>query len=438
MTPETLTTAEFAKDRLPTSEGEAAWARELREEAFALFEQLPIPSQETEEWRYTDVSGFDPSSFTPFAPGRKAGNLDGIDPGLLQAAGDVGERAGLLVQHNSETATVHLSPDLAQKGVLFLGLDLALAEHADLLEARLHEAVPASRTKFTAQHAAFRTGGTFLYVPDGVAIELPLQALTYLDADRGAVFPHTVLVAGADAEVTFVDRFASPPLGTAFSNAIAEIYLGPAARVRYIALQDWGEGVTHLAVQRAVLDRDAELRSLAVSFGGALSRTEVEAVLEGPGGHSEMLGVYFADGSQHYDHRTLQDHVAPQCTSTLLYKGALKHTSRAVYSGLIRIHKGAHGSDAMQTNRNIVLSEGARADSIPNLEIDDNDVRCGHAASVGPVDENELFYLQTRGIPRDEAERLIVKGFFQEVLDKVALEEVRAGMDRAIEEELTR
>lgn len=194
--------------------------------------------------------------------------------------------------------------------------------------------------------------------------------------------------------------------------------------------------MTHLSVQRAMLDRDAELRSLAVAFGGSLSRTEVESVLSAPGGHSEMLGVYFTDGTQHFDHRSLQDHVAPNCSSELLYKGALKGHSRAVYSGWVHVRKDAQKTNAFQTNRNIVLSEHAKADSIPNLEIEANDVRCGHAASVGPVDEDVRFYMQSRGIPAEEAERLIVTGFFQEVLDRVTLTEVRQSLERAIESEL--
>ncbi|HEV3474783.1 MAG TPA: Fe-S cluster assembly protein SufD, partial [Actinomycetota bacterium] len=260
--------------------------------------------------------------------------------------------------------------------------------------------------------------------------------LTVVDAEGAAVFPHTVVIAEEMAEVTLIDRVTSPDMEAALSVAVTEIFAGPASKVRYVSLQEWGAGVTHLAVQRATLDRDAELRSTAVSFGAALSRTEVEAVMAGPGAYSEMLGVYFTDGTQHFDHRSLQDHVAPNCTSDLLYKGALKDASRAVYSGLIRVHPGAQKTDAFQTNRNVVLSDDAKADSIPNLEIEANDVRCSHAASVGPVDEDVLFYLQSRGIPRDEGERLVVTGFFQEVLDRIQVEDVRGGLEQAIEDEL--
>ncbi len=428
----------FATSALPAADGEPGWARSLREGALSAFEAMPVPSQDTEEWRYTDLSSFDVNAFAPHAAGKAAENLDDVEPGVLEALGDVGERAGLLIQHNSTTSTVHLDPRLSDRGVIFTSLDRALAEHPGLVEKRLHAAVPAERTKFTALHAAFRSGGTFLYVPKNTAVDLPLQALTYLDAEGAAVFPHTLIVADEGAEVTFLDRYVSGDLVSAFSDAVTEIHVGPGAHVRYISLQDWGEGVKHLAVQRALLDRDATLGSLSVAFGASLSRTEVEAILGGPGGTSEMLGVYFTDGTQHFDHRSLQDHASPHCTSDLLYKGALKEASRTVYSGLIKVRPGAQKTNAMQTNRNIVMSEKAKADSIPNLEIEANDVRCGHAASVGPVDEDELFYLQTRGIPRGEAERLIVKGFFQEVLDRVTLQEVREAIEVAIEEELRR
>ncbi len=431
-----LPTSTFSEASLPRIEAEPDGLSQLRRGALEAFETLPVPSQETEEWRYTDLSTFDLGAFAPFASGRAAANLDEVDQRILEAAGEIGERSGLLIQHNSETAISHLDPQLEKRGVRFSSIDSALGASPELLEGRLHTLIPPDRTKFTALQAAFRTGGTLVHVPRGVDVELPLQTLTYLDAAGAAVFPHTLLIVDEGASLTFIDRYVSPDLESALSVGGVEIFAGPNSQVRYVSLQDWGRGVTHLSVQRAQIDRDAQVRSLAVAFGADLSRTEVESVLAGPGGHSEMLGVYFTDGSQHFDHRSLQDHIAPHCTSDLLYKGALRDASRVVYSGLIHIAPGAKGSDAFQTNRNVVLSDDAKADSIPNLEIENNDVRCSHAASVGPVDEDEIFYLQTRGIPRDEAERLIVRGFFQEVLDKVPLEEVRQGLDAAIEDEL--
>ncbi|HJX08544.1 MAG TPA: Fe-S cluster assembly protein SufD [Actinomycetota bacterium] len=413
-----------ALDALPIAPGSTG---AIRERAFAQFEALPLPSQETEEWRYTDLSEFD-LDFAAHVPGHGEGAPEPRVQGL----------AASLLQHNSSVVMTTSGQDLEATGVIFCDLDLAAEKYPDLVGKHLHALVPTDRTLFTALHGAFRTGGTFLYVPPDVAVEMPLQTLTYLDADGAAVFPHTLLIADRGAEVTFIDRYVSPDLGRGLSDAIAEIVVGDGAHVQYASIQEWGTGVTHLAVQRARLGRDADFRSLAVGFGASLARAEAETVLAEPGGFSEMLGVFFADETQHFDHRSVQDHAAANCTSDLLYKGALRDHSRAVYSGWVHVRPGAQKTNAMQTSRNMVLSESAKADAIPNLEIEANDVRCGHAASVGPVEEETLFYLQSRGIPRDEAERLVVTGFFQEVLDRVALEEVRTGAELAIQEELAK
>jgi Fe-S cluster assembly protein SufD len=411
----------------------------LREQAFLRFEAMPMPSPETEEWRYTDLRGFDLGSFQPYQEEPATEDLDGVRPELLEAAGDVGDRAGLAIQHNSRVVTAHLDPELARQGVVFASLDETARPYQTLLEGRLHGAVPAGRTRFTALHAAFRTGGVLVHVPAGVVVDRPLQVLTYVDRDGLAVFPHTLIILEEGAELTFIDRYVSPDLDRVLSDAVVEIYGGPASRLRYVGLQEWGAGVTHVSVQRAILDRDADLRSLGVAFGADLSRSEVESVLEGDGSSSEMLGVYFADRTQHVDHRSIQDHLGSRTTSDLLYKGVLRDRSRTIYSGTVIIRAGAHKCDAYQTNRNILLSEQAKADSIPNLEILSNDpVRCGHAASVGPVDEDTLFYIQSRGIPFAEAQKLVVFGFFQEVLDRVTIPEVRAGLEAAIAAEIER
>ena len=428
----TTTFDERALVALP--DGSASTAAQRRQ-ALELFEQMPVPSQETEEWRYTDLSDFE-LDFDAFADGGTPEDLN--RHGLLAAAGIAGERAGLQIQRNGTVLSTQRSAALRDRSVWFGPIDEALETRRELVEPHLHSLVPPDRTKFTALHAAFRTGGTFLHVPRDTAIQLPIQTLTYLDADGAAIFPHTLIVVEAGSEVTFIDRYASPDLRRAFSDAITEIVVGDGAHVRYVSIQEWGNGVTHLGIQRATVGRDATFRSLNIGFGASLARAEAETVLAAPGGFSEMLGVFFADEDQHFDHRSIQDHVAPNCTSDLLYKGALRDRSRAVYSGWVHVRPDAQKTDAMQTSRNIVLSEHAKADAIPNLEIEANDVRCGHAASVGPVDEDAIFYLTSRGIPRDEAERLIVSGFFQEVLDRVKIDEVREGAEQAIQDELAR
>jgi Fe-S cluster assembly protein SufD len=421
-------------ERLPAP----GFLRDLRAQAFEEWRVQPVPSQQTEEWRYTDLEQFDVEGFAPFAEGGRAATLDDVADDVQEATGDIGERAGLQIQRNSEVVTTHLDPRLEAKGVVFCDLDVAAERHPDLVEKHLHQLVETGRTTFTALHAAFRSGGTFVYVPAGVELSAPLQTLTYLDAEGAAVFPRTLLIADDGAEVTFIDRYASPAL-RGFSDAIVEIFAGAGSRVRYVNLQDYGEGVTHLAVQRMRLSRDADVKALGVAFGGSLARTEVESVLAEDGASSELLGVYFGDGQQHIDHRSIQDHVGSRTSSDLLYKGAMRDRSNAIYTGTVIIEQGAHRCNAYQTNRNILLSDHAKAHSVPNLEILTNDpTRCGHAASVGPVSEDELFYLQSRGIARDEATRLIVRGFFAEVLDRIDIPEVRDGVEAAIESELAR
>jgi Fe-S cluster assembly protein SufD len=410
----TTTTETFDQRALAGLSDTSGFVGSLRAKAFEQYTTMPIPSQETEEWRYTDLSSLD-LSFVPHVPGHGAGTPE----------------------HPSALMTTS-NQDLASLGVVFCDLDEAAAKHPELVEPHLHRLVPTGRTKFTALHGAFRVGGTFIYVPPDVTVELPMQTVTYLDGENCAIFPHTLLVAGEHSTVTFIDRYQGPDLSRALSVAVAELVVGAGARVRYTSIQEWGEGVVHLGVQRATLDRDAELRSLAIGFGASLARSEAETVLAGAGGFSEMLGIYFADGEQHFDHRSEQDHVAPNCTSDLLYKGALRDRTRGVYSGWVHVRPGAQKTNAMQTCRNIILSEDAFARAIPNLEIEANDVRCGHAASVGPVEEEQLFYLMSRGIPRAEAEKLIVFGFFNEVLDRVTLDEVRAHAEDSIAAELAR
>src|SRR5688572_11789012 len=207
---ETLTERGFTKDAVP-----ADGLSTLRARALEAFEALPVPSQETEEWRYTDLSGFDLGAFAPFAPSKVAANLDEVDERILEAAGEVGDRSGLLIQHNSETAISHLDPELEEQGVRFLGIDDALQESPEIVEGRLHTLIPAERTKFTALGAAFRTGGTVVHVPKNVNVEMPLQSLTYVDAAGAAVFPHTLLVVDEGASLTFIDRYVSPDLESA-------------------------------------------------------------------------------------------------------------------------------------------------------------------------------------------------------------------------------
>jgi Fe-S cluster assembly protein SufD len=249
-----------------------------------------------------------------------------------------------------------------------------------------------------------------------------------------ALFPHTLIVAEPESRVTYIEESLSATLeGLALNCAAIEVVARRGSRVRVATLQEWGRHVFHYSLQRARVKRDATVSSLVVTLGGRLSRVEVQSALEAEGGTSEMLGLYLADGDQHVDHSTLQLHMAPHTNSDLLFKGALRDRARSAFAGLIKVFKGAQRTDAYQKNRNLLLSPDARADSLPNLEIEADDVRCSHGATIGQVDELQLFYLMSRGLQRIEAERLLVRGFFEEVLARVPLPLLKEQIRRAVQ-----
>jgi len=419
--------------------GDPDWLIERRLEALARFEALPWPDQSVEAWKYTDIRGLDIGAFDPLpAPQPQAKTLDDVPDAVQEAIGEVGDRAGLAVQLDADVVHRTLDPALAAKGVVFDTIGRTAAAYPDPVRDALgYAGVSPSEEKFATLAAAFSGGGAYVYVPRGVEIAFPLQSFRWISRSGVAVFPRTVIAVDEGASVTYIDHYRSGPLdGPALAAATVEIYAHPASNVSYLGVQDWAPTVWHFNIQRGIVQRDATLRSLAATLGGKVSRSVVESILDGQGSHSEMLGVYFADGDQHFDNRSLQEHRAAYTSSDLYYKGALKGRSSAVYSGLIHVAKEAQKSDSKQANRNLILSEEAKADSIPYLEIEANDVRCAHGVSVGPPDEDQRFYLESRGLDHDEAEQLIVKGFFQEVLDRVRVPEIRDALGRAVEEEL--
>ena len=401
---------------------EPDWLRKRRREAFEVYERLDLPSKIDEEWRRVDFKGLKLDGFRSFE------EPDGAAPGLpIEGA------AGVLRQRGSAPGKVELDPELAAKGVVFLPLSQGAREHRDLVEKRLFSEVRADRDKFAAVHAALFSGGTLLYVPDFVEIEEPLVGQYWSSGGGAAVLPHTLIVAGKGAKFNYLDEFLSPSLDEpALTSGSAEIFLGEGAQVGYVALQKWGRHAYQFANQRVHVGKEATARLFNVTLGSRFAKVRVEANLQGPGGMAELKGIYFASEDQFFDFHTLQDHQVGQTTSDLLFKGALRGTSRTVYAGLIRIEKDSARSDAYQANRNLLLSKQAKAYSIPMLEIINNDVRCTHGATVGPIDAEHLFYLESRGIPKSVAQRMIVQGFFGEVADRIPFEQAR----RLVAEEL--
>ena len=414
--------------------GEPAWLKEKRLEAWRAFEKTPMPTLRDEAWRYTDISDVRIEDFVPYAPSPDASSEQDLPDAVQALIREGEENSALLVQHNSESAYTRVDEELLQKGVAFTDLHTALIEHEDLITEKLFGLVPLDYDKFAALSAAVFSGGSFLYVPRGVQVEVPIQSYRWLDV-VGSIMPRTLVVVEEGASVTYIDEYASADgEEPAFSNGAVELYVGEGANLRYVSLQNWERNVLHFNTIRSSTEKDATINSLVVSLGSQLSRTNVEAGLTAAGGDSEMLGLYFADSNQVIDHHTLQDHISPNAHSDLLYKGALRDESLTVFSGLIRVEPGAQKTDAYQTNRNIILgTDDAFAVSLPNLEIMADDVKCSHGSTTGQVDETELFYLMSRGIPRREAEKLVVFGFFGEVTSRVPLRGLKEKLDRAIE-----
>ena len=431
----------FTRDQveiLSTRRGEPEWLREKRLEAHESFAAAPFPDTRSEDWRYTNIRDLLKLEELELAEeSRPVAGVAELPEGLgalLDAAGESGAR---LVQVDASVVYQELPTELSSQGVIFTSLDRAVQEHGALIEQHLGTALGAEDGQFAALNAALWTGGTFLYVPRNVKVELPLRSFRWIGGEGGSVLGRTLIVAEAFAEIALVDELGSGDFATqTFSNAGAEIFAGEGARVTYVSLQRLGRGVVHLTTDRLIAGRDARITTLYTTLGSDVTRADVRCRLKAPGAHVDMLGLYLGEGNQHFDHETLQDHIAPHASSNLLFKGSLDDESRSIFRGLIRVHEGAQRTDAYQTNRNLILSDKARADSLPNLEIAADDVRCSHAATVGQLDEEEVFYLLSRGIRKPEAIRLVVFGFFGEVLEQLPLEGIRAELVRAVEAKL--
>jgi Fe-S cluster assembly protein SufD len=423
-------------EELSAASGEPGWLRERRLAAWEAFVRLPLPSATDEDWRRTDVSALDLDAFGVL-PYRVE---EGQPPaGLAGLIGDAGRHDGLRLTVNGAQIQSRLTEDLARQGVVFSSLSDAVRKHPDLVRPHLGTVVRDDENKFRALHGALWSGGTFLYVPRGLEVGLQLITGSWLDRDGVAFLPHTLVVAEERSRVTLVEVFGSTQ-GSARTlvNHAVELIPKPGAQIRYVNLQDWGRHLWEFGVVRMILERDVTVNSLMVAFGAGLVKTNVESRLMGQGSTSEMLGIAFGDGTQHFDYHTLQEHAAPNTTSDLLYKGVLKDKARSVFSGLIRANYGAQKTNAFQLNRNLILSEGARADSMPKLEIMANDLRCTHGASTSRLNEDQIFYLMSRALPRAVAVRMMVDGFLAEIFDRIPLELVRQRLSETVERKMER
>ncbi len=403
---------------------EPDWMLDLRREAWRHFDTLDWPSQRNEEWMRTNIRTFklDRYALAPQPLGPQPASV--LDQGV--------ELAGRSIAVDGQPLKTELDSRWSDQGVLFGSLAEMLALHEDVLRPHFQSIFQADYDRFSALHAAFWSSGTVLYVPRGVRMDLPVHLFSGIN-DGGTDLGHTLVILEEGAEATVLAECASPSSDSGGLHCGAvELIVGPRAHLRYVNLQDWGQGTWHFAHQKATVDQDATLQWTAGALGSRLSKVNQHVEMVGAGANVQVNGVIFAENRQHLAYHTLQHHRAPSCTSDFLYKAALQGESRTVWRGMIKVDPHAQKTDGYQRNDNLMLSHDARADSIPGLEIEADDVRCTHGSTSGRVDEELIFYARTRGFTRKEAVQMIVTGFFQQVLDRITIDSVREALGQAI------
>jgi Fe-S cluster assembly protein SufD len=398
------------------------WFQDQQRAAWKEFEALPKPTRKDQAWRFSNVNLFD---LTPFNHGGKL--ADEERTGILEQSRGLDQVGGRMIFAGDQLIERDvISDQLKKRGVIFQSIERAMVEHTELFRKHfMSQPARLGSAKFAALHRALVSSGTFIYVPRGVEIELPIEIFHWLAGENASAFPHLLLVTDELAKVTVIEHFRSldPHPGkeqrAGFACGVNDLIAGPGAKVTYVCTQNWGNNVVALQMNSTTVDHDAAAMSLNLNLGSRYSRFESLSRLIGEGGRSDLLAVSVAKDQQEFDARTLQDHISPHTASDLLYKNALDDRARTTFGGLIRVEPHAHFTDAYQKVRNLLLSDDAEANSMPGLEILADNVRCTHGATSGQIDEDELFYLRTRGIPVPVAQRLIVTGFLDEVIQRL-------------------
>jgi Fe-S cluster assembly protein SufD len=432
--PAVTTGFQFTREMMPTFEGDAASNLEYRNQAWEVYASMPMPTTTDEPWRRTDLRSLKTGLF--HMVNGTARQLPQPPEELLQPL--VGDQHGGQLVLLPDGPRLSLDPELSQKGVIFTDLLTAEREYPELLAKIRGTIVRPDEGKFAALAGSLAKAGVFIYIPRGLEVTDPLHSILWAPGDELAYFSHLLVYLEEGSSLTYVHEASSPAHGEAQSlhAGIVEIHVGPAASLRFVELQSLGSNVWNFSHERANVGQDANLDWIFGALGSRVTKNFSELDLIGRGATGRMSGFYFTDGEQHLDHDTQQNHLAPNTTSDLLFKGALKDQSRSVWQGMIYVAPGAQKTDGYQANRNLVLSPKARADSIPGLEILADDVRCTHGATVGKIDAEQVFYLLSRGIPYSEAEKLIVEGFFDPIMQRIAFEGVRSRFQQAIQEKM--
>src|SRR5437588_5101636 len=407
------------------------WFGDQKREAWQQFEALPTPTRKDQAWRFSNVALLDLAPFKSSAPLSEDDRKN-----VLKYSCGLDEYAARMIFANDQLIERDVvSENLKKRGVIFQPLERAMVEHADLFRKHFMSTEAAlGSAKFAALHRALVSSGTFLFVPRGVEIELPIEIFHWLRGENVSVFPHLLLVTDELAKVTVIEHFQScDRRAPGFACGVNDLLAGPGATITYVCAQNWGENVVALQMNTTAVDHDASAMSLNLNLGSKYSRFESLRRLVGEGARSDLLAVAVATNEQEFDARTLQDHISPHTASDLLYKNALDDRARCTFGGLIRVEPHAHFTDAYQKVRNLLLSDDAEANSMPGLEILADNVRCTHGATSGQINEDEMFYLRSRGIPVPVAQRLIVAGFLNEVIRRLDHPAIADYLNRLIE-----
>ncbi len=430
----------FADKARALAEGapEGAMGLARRRAAAAHLKRLSFPARDHELWRRTDFKSLEEAlpGLDPFSRPAGARGIADLPAGVRERMANP-EAAALVVQRDAGVVFERNHPDLVKQGVIVCSMERAFQEHAALLESKLGSLMEDDYDWYVAFAGALRSGGVFVHVPDGVEAKRPIRVFHWIDGAGKFAAPRSLVLLGRGAQATVIEDHLSDDLdGISFHNGATEVFVGDGAKLVFASLQDWGRGMFHYSNQRARVGRDAELQWIQTILGGRMSKSNAYFDLAGPGARAFVHGFMFGDQRQHFHLHTLQRHQVDHTTSDLLIKGCLKDRARSIYQGLIQVSEGAQQTDAYQANRNLLLSNQARADSIPGLEILANDVRCTHGATIGHVDDEQLYYLMSRGLHPNTAQRLIVEGFFAPVLDRIPLEEVRDQLQQVIQRKI--
>ncbi|MFE4570017.1 Fe-S cluster assembly protein SufD [Paenibacillus chitinolyticus] len=407
---------------------EPEWLTDLRVQAANLAGSLELPKLEK-----TRLDRWDLSSFGTYREPQALASVNELPEQVKTLVGDT----NIIVQRNSGAVYQTLSEELAGRGVIFTDLETAVREHADLVRPYLGKAVEAGENLLTAVHAATWSGGVFLYVPKNVNVEIPLQALFLSDDSATSFSPHILIVADTNSSVTYVENFSSIGTGASLvQNGVTEVFVKPGANVHFASVHNLTEGVTDLTYRRAVVENDGSVNWIVGEMNQGNSMSDITSILKGNGSYSDAKVICVGTNDQKLNLTTRAIHFGLSSNSDMITRAVMRDQATAIINGITKIEKGATGANGQQTERVLMLSPKARGDANPILLIDEDDVKAGHAASVGQVNQDQVYYMMSRGISREEATRLLIYGFLAPVVSEIPIAKLEEQLQTMVERKL--